>query len=198
MASLAGLAFVPRPLARDSDGAREPPPADNQSDGMSTEEWIVLVVLAVAAAAVIVGATYASTRHAQRKGAAQSVLRDRLNNIVGTSRWLQDQGSVEVLRPSEPEQLHQAWNGIREHAIDLESEIAVLARQVGNSRLSRVLVDLGQSVAALRGALDANVSLRVDPAALDHAELVQSSTHTVHQRRYQLDTTVAAVAMVRS
>ena len=150
------------------NGDQAPPPSEedgDDSEDMSDGEWVLIVVLGVVAIVLIIAATHASASHSRRKEEERSALDSRVGEIAGHARWLHDQGSVEVLRLTDPQQLGLAWRGTRQHTIDLESSIAALSTQTGDERINQSLRHLGHSVAALRGALDTNVALRLDPAA---------------------------------
>ena len=166
-------------------------------EGLTTEEWILIGILAVAAFALIVGATSASSRHSEKKHAARVALNDRLGEIVGGSRWMVDQGSVEIMSTNDPAQLRTSWDDLRRRAIDLEGQIAALATGSGDGHLDESLGYLGQRVAGLRGALDSLVSLRTSHDAMSQQALIVNAEQTVQERRQQTAAAIEPVAAAR-
>ena len=166
-------------------------------EGLTTEEWILIGILAVALFALIVGGTAASTRHSDKKQAARSSLNNRLSEIAGASRWMVDQGSVEIIRTTDPTQLRMAWDDLRRRAIDLEGQIAALASGTGDGNLDESLRYLGQRVAGLRGSLDSLVSLRTAQDAASQQALIATTEQTVYERRQQVATAIEPVAAAR-
>jgi type II secretory pathway pseudopilin PulG len=164
----------------------------SSDDEMTTEEWILLGILALAAIALIVGVTSAAHNHSEKKAAAQAEQNRTIGQIVGTSRWVHDQGSVEVLRQSDPGQLTRSWDDVRGRMVGLESEIATKRASTQNADLERALGTLGQSVAGLRGALSSYVSLRTDAGA--QPDLIQDASQTARERRQQLAAAIDPVA----
>jgi hypothetical protein len=171
------------------------PPEDGE--GLSTEEWILIGILAVILFALIIGATSASARHSEKKQAARSALNGRLGEIVGGSRWMVDQGSVEIMRTNDPTQLRTAWDDLRRRAIDLEGQIAALASGTGDGNLDESLRYLGQRVAGLRGSLDSLVSLRTAHDAASQQALIATTEQTVNERRQQVAAAIEPVAAAR-
>ena len=164
----------------------------SSDDEMTTEEWVLLGILAIAAIALIVGVTSAAHNHSEKKAAAQAEQNRTIGQIVGTSRWVHDQGSVEILRQSDPDQLTRSWDDVRGRMVGLESEIATKRASTQNADLDRALGTLGQSVAGLRGALSSYVSLRTDAGA--QPDLVQDASQTARERRQQLQAAIDPVA----
>ena len=152
--------------------------AGTTDDAMTTEEWILLGILAVAAIALIVGATSAAHNHSEKKAAAQAERNRTIGQVVGTSRWVHDQGSVEILRQSDPAQLDRSWDDVRGRMVDLEAQIATTRTSTDDAALERALGSLGQAVAGLRGALSSYVALRTGPDAGSQTDLIQDATQT--------------------
>lgn len=163
-------------------------------DAMTTEEWILLGILAVAAVALIVGVTSAAHNHSEKKAAALAEQNRSIGQIVGTSRWVHDQGSVEILRQSDPAQLNRSWDDVRGRMVDLEAQIATKRSGTDDAALERALGTLGQTVAGLRGALSSYVSLRTSPDAGTQTDLIQDATQTARERRQQLQAAIDPVA----
>jgi len=182
----------PAPEEDDGGDAPEvdaPVEADGTDDGLSTEGWILAAILAV----VVVGglATYLSSSKKQApasKPEVDSALNSRIGGIVGSSRWLHDQGSIEILQTNDPEQLRWVWNNVRERIVSLEADTAGAAGMAmeSNSVLDRDLEYVGRSLAELRNALESNVSLRLNADETTDMHLVEQSSRLVDERRRQL------------
>jgi hypothetical protein len=168
----------------------------SESDGssLSTEDWILLGILGVLGVAVIMGVTSLAHHHSEKTQAAKANLNSRLGEIVGSARWIHDQGSIDVLRVSDPRQLASTWDGVRERIIDLEANVSGLGSQVSDRGLQQALSRLGQTAAGLRGALGSSVSLRLGSDAADQADLIQSARRTVDERRQQFGQAIDPVA----
>ena len=91
------------------------PPAEGGTteEGLSTEDWVLIGLLGVAILAIILAATSGATNRKQANDAARAQLNGRLNEIVGSSRWINDQGSIEVLRVNDAAQLQASWSSVR-------------------------------------------------------------------------------------
>ncbi|MFA9566422.1 MAG: hypothetical protein ACERLM_17250 [Acidimicrobiales bacterium] len=166
----------------------------DDGSSLTTEEWILLGILAVAAIALIVGATSAAHNHSEKKAAAQAERNRTIGQVVGTSRWVHDQGSVEILRQSDPAQLDRSWDDVRGRMVDLEAQIATTRTSTDDAALERALGSLGQAVAGLRGALSSYVALRTGPDAGSQTALIQDATQTARERRQQLQAAIDPVA----
>ncbi len=110
------------------------------------------------------------------------------------SRWLADQGSVDVQRATDVQQLELAWQSVRSRAVDLENRCQALAGSAGNPNLSDALRTLSVSVAGLRGALETSVQLREDPKASEMQQLIAENTNTVSQRRQDVQSATDALS----
>ncbi len=166
---------------------------DGGSD-LTNEDWILLGVVGVLAIGLIMGVTSVASRHSETKAAAKADLNSRLGEIVGSARWVHDQGSIEILRQTDTRQLASSWNGVRERIVDLEARISVLASETGDRRLEQALTRLGQTAAGLRGALESSVSLRLGADAPEQTDLIQDARTTVDERRRQLGQAIDPVA----
>ena len=185
------------PVEAPSTEAPAEAPADSGQqvsgdDEMTTEEWVLLGILAFVAIAVIVGVTSAAHNHSEKKAAARAEQNRTIGQIVGTSRWVHDQGSIEVLRQSDPGQLTRSWDDVRGRMVGLESEIATKRASTQDADLDRALGSLGQAVAGLRGALSSYVAVRTGPDA--PSDLIQDASQTARERRQQLAAAIDPVA----
>jgi len=166
-------------------------------EGLTTEEWVLIGILAVVVFALIIAGTSASARHSEKKQAARAGLNSRLGEIAGGSRWMVDQGSVEILRTTDPAQLRTSWDDLRRRAIDLEGQIATLVSSTGDGNLDESLRYLGQRVAGLRGSLDSLVSLRTAQDAASQQALIATTEQTVYERRQQVAAAIEPVSAAR-
>ena len=138
-----------------------------------------------------------ASRRSDNKIAAGAALNGRLDEIIGGSRWLVDQGSVEIARTTDPVLLRSSWDDLRRRTIDLEGTVASLAAGTGDRGLDESLHYLGQRVAGLRSSLESLVLLRTAEDASSQQALIASTEHTVHERRQQVAAAVDPVAMAR-
>ncbi len=170
----------------DSGGDDSGGDAAAADEGLSSEDWVLIVVLGVGALALIIFATSAATSHSQKKAAAGTERNRRLSEVAGGARWLQSAGTDDILGMTDPQQLGGAWSGVHQRFIDVEGQIAGVAGTTGDAGTDNALTYLGQSVAGLRGALQSYVSLRTDPGAAQDGAAAQQAAQTVSQCRQQL------------
>jgi len=197
---------APEPEAPASEApAPEAPPvqlpdlqAPVDDDGLTTEEWVVLIIMGVAAFALIMVVVALATNHSDKKKAVQSSQNRRVGELVGLGHWILDQGSVEVLRATEAQQLQTAWLTMRARSIDLETRSASLARTTDDRDVSEMVLRLAAEVAGLRGSLETNVSLRLDPNAAANTTLIDDTTRSVYQRRQDVQMDLSRLAAVRA
>lgn len=168
---------------------------ETSDDGLSTEDWILLGILAVVAVAVIAGISSAAGRRSAAKASASSERRAQLNEIVGASRWVHDSGSIELLLATDPAQTQSAWMEVRRRMVDLEGQISVMAAGTTDGNLDTVLTNLGRSVAELRGAAETYVSAKLRLAGTaDSDEFLRMSDQTVNDHRQRLQAAIEPVA----
>ncbi len=177
----------------DTGAAPAPSPVPPEDDGLSTEEWILLVLLAVAGVAIIIGAVSAASSHSAKKEARRADVDRKLRELTSGCRWVNDSGTMSVLESTTADQLRGTWSTVRAHMIDLEAKTATLAGSTGDSALDQSLAYLGQSLAGLRGAVEANVNARLRPDANQQEAMIAASTQTVMQRRQQLESALNPV-----
>jgi hypothetical protein len=186
----------PPPETAPPETAPEPAPAPEGDDEFSDEDWVLIIALGVIALLVIIGATSMATHRSEKKNAAMTALDRRVRDIGGGGRWLHDQGSMDVLRTTNADEIRITWAGVRGSTIDLEGQIAALRSGIDDVGLDNALAELGVRVAGLRGSLESYVSLRTDPVA-PSAALVENATQNVLDRRRQLDAAQQFVTVPR-
>ena len=143
---------------------------------------------------MIAGLVAYASRRSGKQQAEQSASRRSAGEIVGLSRWLADQGSIDVLRSTDVQQLELAWQTVRTRAVDLENRCQALANSAEHANLSEALRTLSINVAGLRGALETSVQLRKDPKASEMEQLIAESTNTVSQRRQEVQSATDALS----
>jgi len=161
-------------------------PQDSQStDGLTDEEWVLLIILGIGAIALIIGVTSMASNHSDKKRAQESADRRRVGEIVGLGRWLVDQGSIDVLRATDTHSLQTSWASVRQRAVEIETRSRSLASSLSDTDLSDALTKLSNDTAALRGVLETGVTLRTDQQADPDANqvLINDNTSAVYQRR---------------
>ena len=190
---------APEPPPETAPPETAPPetaPAPEENDEFSDEDWVLIIALGVIALLVIIGATSMATHRSEKKNAAMSALDRRVRDIGGGGRWLHDQGSMDVLRTTNADEIRITWAGVRGSTIDLEGQIDALRSGIDDAGLDNALAELGVRVAGLRGSLESYVSLRTDPVA-PSAALVENATQNVLDRRRQLDAAQQFVTVPR-
>lgn len=183
--------------APESSPVELPDLADGSDDGLTTEEVVLLVLLGLAAVALVMGVVSMATNHSDKKKSEASLRRRQIGELEGLGRWILDQGSVEVLRASDAQQLEVAWQTMRPRSIDLETRCSSLASSIDDSEISDTLRHLATDVAALRGALETTVSLRLDPNAAANTPLIDEATRSAYQRREAVQLGLSRLSVMR-
>lgn len=165
-----------------------------EEDGLSDSDWVLLILLGIAAVALIGAAITAAGRHSASKSARKNAVATRLSDIVGSCRWIHDSGSMEVLLVQDPSQIQSAWAPVRTRMMDAESQISTLAANTSDDDLQRSLHDLGQSLNALRSAEEAYVTAKARAVGLEGQELLRTSYQTVIDRRREFQMSIEPVA----
>jgi type II secretory pathway pseudopilin PulG len=167
----------------------EPAPEESTDDGgVSGGTILLIVVLGALAVAAVLGITGMMSSRSRAKEAERSTQRSRVAEVVGGYRWVHDQGSMEVLRTSDPDQLRRAWQTNNARIVQLEGMTSGMALEAETPELTSAYDDLGRASAGLRAAIESDVSLRADPTAVARDDLVLQSAQTVQQRRLDLNT----------
>ncbi len=93
--------------------------------------------------------------------------------------------------------LQSTWAAARTQLVDLESRVASLTPQLSEEGQRQSLNQLGMAVAGVRGALESNVGLRLDPEAEGQGDLIEASNRTVLYRSEQLESALQQVLYLR-
>ena len=104
-----------------------------------------------------------------------------------------DSAVLSILQTSNPAMLRSTFAAARNHLMDLEGRATALATELPDGSDRRQLYDLGLAVAGVRGALETNVGLRLDPAEPQQGELIESSNRTVLYRSEQLESALQKI-----
>jgi hypothetical protein len=169
------------------------PEETSAAEGDSSGDWVLIAAIGavLVALVILIVSTLSGRSKSKRDSAAR--LNSKVGDIAGTSRWLHDQGSMEVLRTNTPDQLNSVWTSVRDRMIELEANTAGAANNA-NHELQSDLQNLGRSIAGLRGALESYVALRLNDDGTTDVELIGDSTRTVNERRRQVELATSAVS----
>lgn len=130
--------------------------AASQDDDLDLVSILAILVLLAGAIALIASAVQRG-RDRNRSGAPTGDNAAR-NKLTQDLLWVQNQASSVIADGADPSQLQSAWPVARQHFQQIESEAAQAAVDGGNSDRSSAANQAGQSVAALRGAIDSYLS----------------------------------------
>lgn len=169
-------------------------PAEDET-GTDLQDWLPWLLAALAAILVISFLVSAMRRSSDRRRAGRAALSGRLGTLVGTGRWLHDQGIPEVQRTNDPVQLQQFWQTTRQRMVAMEEEVATMLLDAEGDPLANALKQLDQASTTLRSAVDGDVALRREPGAND--ELVAESMRNVTERRREFNHALDRVASFR-
>jgi hypothetical protein len=193
-ADSAGGESAPEPEPESEQPPAQTPDEGESDGGLTSNQWFAIILIALAGLALIAGIVASASRRSDKQQAERSASRRSAGEIVGLSRWLADQGSIDVLRSTDVQQLELAWQTVRTRAVDLENRCQALANSAEHANLSDALRTLSISVASLRGALETSVRLRKDPNASEMEQLIAESTTTVSQRRQEVQSATDALS----
>jgi hypothetical protein len=167
------------------------PAADD--DGLTSEEWALLIVIGLAVLALVIGAASLASRRTRRRNQQRTTHQQRLDDITRGCRSVHDSAVLSILQTSNPAMLQSTFAAARSQLMDLEARAAALATELPDESARRALHDLGLAVAGVRGALETNVGLRMDPEGPGHGELIDASNRTVLYRSEQLESALQQV-----
>lgn len=185
---------APEPEPEPGGPPAESPDLEVDDGEFTTEEWFALILLGLGGLALIIGAMALASRHSDKKQAQQNASRRRSGEIVGLTRWLVDQGSMDVMRATDAHQLDMAWNSVRTRAIDIENRCQMLASSADQTTTSNMFTTLGLNVAGLRGALETSVRLREDQNATQMQSLIDDGAQTIYRRRQDVQMAMDALS----
>ncbi len=166
----------------------------DEADDTDWLPWIIGALIALALLALIIGAI---SRSRDRRRSARARIAEDLGDIIGTGRWVLDQGVTEALRLTDPTQLERSWQSTRQQMIGLEEDLSRMLVDAEGDPLANALRSTSEASAGLRSAVDADVARRVDPSSADDPALAQSMRDTVQERRTRFRETLDRLATFR-
>ncbi len=169
------------------------PEEATDEEGLTSEEWTLLIVLGLVILALVTGAAALASRSSRRRSEAHGSLQRRLDDITRASRSIHDSAVVAILQSSNPVTLQPTWAAARTQLVDLEARVQSLTADLPDESQRRSLYELGEAVAGVRGALDANVGLRLESEGANQADLIEASNRTVLYRSEQLESALQRV-----
>ena len=179
-----------RTSSRDAPPATTPEADDESSSGTP---WLLIL-----GGLVLVAALIAVLARRSRGGSpAASAQQVRLDAILRSGRTMHDSTMLTVLQPHEPAGLQSVWGIAQRELVELEAQISSLVSEVPDAAALAVLQQLGSAVTGVRGALEANVGLRLSGQGQDQTGVVDASTQTALSRRTQLDAALQQAGYLR-
>lgn len=189
-AQTAPVAPSPTAVAEPTPEATPQPSPEPVVDEPGRNWWpLVLGLLAILVVVALVGA--AMSRRRAERARLQAAVRD----LLGTGRWVLDQGSLEVMRLTEPSQLDRSWQVVRERLVGMEERVATLLVDIRDTELADTLREVSEVSESLRSVLDGNVALRSDTNP--DTGLVADSGDAVRQRRNDFGAALDRLATFR-
>lgn len=189
----------------DAEVAPPPPPVDpadpatdlddGTDDGLSTEQWVLVLVIAVVVIAAIAGLVAVTNGRSRDRRQRQMQTQQRRDQIVGGCRWVHDQGALTVLSTSDPAMLRSTWTTVERQLLELESSIAAAQSQADGGADSS-LAGAGRAVSAVRGALAADVAAR-SGTETPAPEVVAQTRQTVLDRNRELEAATVGLSTAR-
>jgi hypothetical protein len=168
--------------------APEQPPAE-EADGepLTTEEWVLLILIGLLVVAVIAGLVAAMSRRSPDEANDGGSNQRALDDITRSCRSIHDSSVIAVLQAGDPTALQATWGPARSQLVSLEGRISYLVANLSDPAAQRTVSELGSAVAGVRGALDSNVALRIGADTPGQAGLVEASNKTALNRAEQLE-----------
>lgn len=176
--------------------AEEPPPdegggtdpgtePEEEDDGLTTEQWVALILLGILLIAIIAAIAGAAGRRSDNKAQSESD-RQRLDGVRNSGRWAHDQAALSVLN-ADPSVLASTWSQVQSQMMSTEASINATYVQSAQNEVGQV----GRGVSDLRVALGAYVTAAT--ADQPDQNVVQSTRQTALQRNENLDAALVAL-----
>jgi len=182
---------VPEEPAPEEPPAEEPapeePPAEPESESLTTEEWVLVVLIGLLVLAAVAGIAALLSRRPKGRSSDTASRQMLLDDITRSCRSVHDSSVFSVLEASDPVALQSGWVAAQRQLVDLEGRISNLAAGLSDPADLRVIQELGASVAGVREALQTNVGLRLESPASGQADLIEASNQTVLYRNEELE-----------
>jgi hypothetical protein len=164
--------------------------AASRDDGLDLVSILAILVLLAGAIALIAAAVQRGRD--RNRSAAPTGDNTARNKLTQDLLWVQNQANSVIADGADPSQLQSAWPVARQHFQQIESEAAQAAVDGGDSDRSSEANQAGQSVAALRGAIDSYLSSTGSaattgtPSAIDPRAAVRQAMAQVEAARQVL------------
>jgi hypothetical protein len=178
---------APEEPAPEESAPQDVAPAPADEDGLTSEQWVLIIVLGFVVVAIVIGATALASRRSRDRDELRLSHRRRLDDITRSCRSIHDSAVLSILQTNDPTILQTSFAAARAQLIDLEARIAGLADELTDEHDRRALHELELAVAGVRTALESNVGLRTDPETPGQYELLEASNRTVLYRSEQLE-----------
>ncbi len=168
--------------------------ADDATDG-DTTNWVPIVIIALIVLLLAWLLISAMRRSSDRRRAGAAARSGRLGEVLGTGRWIHDQGIPEIQRTNDPAQLEQFWQATRQRMVAMEEETTSMLLDAEGDPLANALKQLNDSSQGLRSAVDGDVAMRSQSAV--NPELMAESMRTVQERRREFNQALERLATFR-
>ena len=143
---------APEEPAPEEPAPEEPAPeasVPEDDEGLTTEEWTLLIVVGLVVLAIVIGAALLASRRTRRRDQQRTTHQRRLDDIVRECRSVHDSAVLSILQTSNPAMLQSTFAAARNQLIDLEGRATALATELPDESDRRQLNDLGMAVAGL-------------------------------------------------
>ncbi len=177
--------------------APEEPAPDSSDGGLTGGEWALIVLVGLLVVGVIAVIASLASR---RSGGASTVAtpeQSRLDSVLRNGRFFHDSTSLTLLQPRDAVGLQSLWNTGDRELVELQSQVGALVAVVTDPVALSTLRALGDALSGLRGALEANVRLRVSGQGSEQTAVIEASTQTALARRAELDRALQQASSLR-
>jgi hypothetical protein len=188
---------APEEPAPEEPAPEEPSATTPDDEGLTSEEWALLIVLGLLVLAIVIGATALASRRSRGRAGTHETNQRRLDDITRGCRSIHDSAVISLLQASDPTLLQSTWAAARTQLVDLQTRVASLTAELSEAGQRQSLNELGSAVGGVRGALESNVGLRLEPEAGGQGELIEASNRTVLYRSEQLESALQQVLYLR-
>ena len=154
-----------------------------------------LLIFGIFVVGAIIAVTAWISGRSERSGQLAAERDRQSNKVIGGARWAHDQAAMTVLATTDAAALQSTWTAIQAQLFDVEASIA--ASKVGDPARDSEIALVGRSVGDLRGALAADVALRLSSQGQQY-ELVEASRRNVLQRNDQLEQALRPLVAAQS
>jgi hypothetical protein len=183
--------------APEEPAPEEPAPEDVEGAPLTTEEWVLVILLGLLALAAVAGIVALFSRRSKGQSVDTSSKQRLLDDITRTCRSVHDTSVLSLLQATDSVTLLSGWGAAQRQLVDLEGRISSLAVGLTDPANLRSVQELGAAVTGVRGALESNVGLRMEAGASGQADLIEASNRTVLYRSEQLESALQRALYLR-